>query len=150
MNRDHGRTDKHIHEFVGWNERLDAVQANVLNHMLTKITEHNYKRTMSAERYDQRLNTDTMVKTANWCKNVYNQYTIRVKNRDEVQSKLKENGIETGVMWPIPCHQQPAYASTRYLPNAEKVSKEILSLPCWPYMENAEIDWLVDNVNKLI
>lgn len=150
MNRDHGRTDKHIHEFVGWNERLDAVQANVLNHMLTKITEHNYKRTMSAERYDQRLNTDTMVKTADWCENVYNQYTIRVKNRDEVQSKLKEKGIETGVMWPIPCHQQPAYASTRYLPNTEKVSKEILSLPCWPYMTNAEVDWVCDNVNDLI
>lgn len=150
MSRDHGRTEKYTHEFVGWNERLDAIQANILNHMITKINLHNMQRTNIAQRYDTKLKTDTMVTTADWCTNVYNQYTIRVKNRDEVQTKLKEKGIETGVMWPIPCHQQPAYASTRYLPNSEKICKEILSLPCYPYLTNYEVEWVIENVNSLI
>jgi dTDP-4-amino-4,6-dideoxygalactose transaminase len=103
-----------------------------------------------AERYDKRLKTDTMVRNKEEYFNVYNQYTIRVNNRDEVRKKLKAKGIDTGIMWPIPCHQQPAYASTRYLPNTEKVSKEILSLPMFPYITNYEIDWIADNVNELI
>lgn len=150
MSKDHGRTDKYVHEFPAWNERLDSIQANILNHMITKIDEHNYQRCLIGKRYDQKLQTDTMVKTADWCYNVYYQYTIRVKNRDEIQSKLKDKGIETGVMWPTPCHQQPAYKSTRYLPNAEKSSREILSLPCWPLMTNAEVDYVIEHVNNLI
>ena len=150
MARDHGRTEKHLHQFAGWNERLDAMQANILIHMLSKINEHNWDRKTSAERYDWKLNTDTIVTNTDDYFNVYNQYTIRVQNRDEVRAKLKEKGIDTGIMWPIPCHQQPAYGSTRYLPNTEKVSKEILSLPIFPYITNYEIDWVAENVNKLI
>lgn len=150
MARDHGRTEKHLHQFTGWNERLDAMQANILIHMLSKINEHNWDRKTSAERYDWKLNTDTIVTNTDDYFNVYNQYTIRVQNRDEVRAKLKEKGIDTGIMWPIPCHQQPAYDSTRYLPHTEKVSKEILSLPIFPYITNSEIDWVAENVNKLI
>ena len=150
MNRDHGRKEKHTHQFIGWNERLDAVQANILSHMLTKVNEHNWDRKTQAQRYDKKLKTDTLVKNTEDYYNVYNQYTIRVNNRDEIRKKLKEKGIDTGIMWPIPCHQQPAYSSTRYLPNTEKVSKEILSLPMFPYITNYEIDWIVDNVNELI
>ena len=150
MNRDHGRKEKHTHQFIGWNERLDAVQANILSHMLTKVNEHNWDRKTQAQRYDKKLKTDTLVKNTEDYYNVYNQYTIRVNNRDEIRKKLKEKGIDTGIMWPIPCHQQPAYSTTRYLPNTEKVRKEILSLPMFPYITNYEIDWIVDNVNELI
>ncbi len=149
MSRDHGRTDKYVHEFLGWNERLDSVQANVLNHMITKIDEHNQHRRYIASIYDKELNTDTMVKTASWCENVYNQYTVRVKNRSSVISQLAEQGIQTGVMWPIGCHAQPAYNSRDLLRNTDNVADSILSLPCWPLMTDDEIGYVIEKFNAV-
>ena len=149
MARDHGRTDKYVHEFLGWNERLDSVQANVLNHMITKIDEHNSDRKRVAAIYDRELKIDTMVKTSHWCDNVYNQYTVRVDRRSDVIEKLQDNGIQTGVMWPIGCHAQPAYNSKDHLKNTDRVSKTILSLPCWPLMTDDEIGYVVDKFNSI-
>jgi UDP-2-acetamido-2-deoxy-ribo-hexuluronate aminotransferase len=150
MSRDHGRTDKYVHEFLGWNERLDSLQANVLNHMITKINEHNDSRRLVANRYDLELKIDTMVNNADWCHNVYNQYSVRVNNREDIINKLKDKGIQTGVMWPMGCHQQPTYSSDTQLLNTEKLSETVLSLPCWPYMSDDEISYVVENLNKII
>ena len=149
MSKDHGRTDKYLHEFLGWNERLDSVQANVLNHMITKIDDHNQDRKRIASIYDKELKTDSMVKTAPWCENVYNQYTVRVDNRENVIQKLKEQGIETGVMWPIGCHSQPAYNSKVHLKNTDHICKKILSLPCWPLMTDNEISYVIEKFNSI-
>ena len=150
MSRDHGRTDKYVHEFLGWNERLDSLQANVLNHMITKVDEHNSDRRSIAQIYDTQLNIDTMVKNASWCSNVYNQYTVLVDNRENVINKLKDQGIETGVMWPAGCHAQPVYNSKDDLKNTNYIANKILSLPCWPYMTDNEVAYVVENVNKII
>jgi dTDP-4-amino-4,6-dideoxygalactose transaminase len=150
MSRDHGRTDKYVHEFLGWNERLDSVQANVLNHMITKIDAHNNDRRRIASAYDKQLKTDTMVKTADWCENVYNQYTVRVRDRSTVQNKLKDAGIQTGVMWPLGCHSQPAYNSKDNLKNTEQVTETILSLPCWPLMTDDEIGHVIKKFNSIV
>ena len=150
MSRDHGRTDKYIHEFLGWNERLDSLQANVLNHMITKIDEHNESRRHVANFYDNELKIDTMVKTKSWCHNVYNQYSVLVDNRESVIKKLKDKGIETGVMWPAGCHTQPAYKSKVVLQHTDYVSARVLSLPCWPYMQDDEIAYVVDSFNSII
>jgi UDP-2-acetamido-2-deoxy-ribo-hexuluronate aminotransferase len=150
MSRDHGRTDKYVHQFLGWNERLDALQANILNHMITKIDEHNNDRIRIAKIYDRELKIDTMVKTESWCHNVYNQYTVLVNQRESIVNKLKDQNIETGIMWPIGCHKQPAYSSLHTLPTTEYVSNHILSLPCWPYMTDSEINYVIENFNKII
>ena len=150
MSRDHGRTDKYVHEFLGWNERLDSIQANVLNKMLMKVDEHNDSRRSVAQIYDKELQIDTMVKTESWCHNVYNQYSVLVDDRQNVIKKLKDKGIETGVMWPAGCHVQPAYNSKDILQNTDYVADRVLSLPCWPYMTEQEINYVVENFNKII
>jgi UDP-2-acetamido-2-deoxy-ribo-hexuluronate aminotransferase len=149
MSRDHGRTDKYVHEFLGWNERLDSVQANVLNHMITKIDSHNEDRRRIASIYDKELNTDTMVKTADWCENVYNQYTVQVRDRSMFQNKLQDFGIHTGVMWPLGCHAQPVYNSKVNLKNTEHVADTVLSLPCWPLMTDDEIGYVIEKFNSI-
>ena len=149
MTRDHGRTDKYVHEFLGWNERLDSLQANILNHMITTIDEHNNDRRRIAKIYDEELNTDTMVKNSSWCKNVYNQYTVMVNNRPGVINSLGGEGIGTGVMWPMGCHKQPVYSSDVVLKNTENVTSSILSLPCWPYMTDNEIGYVVEKFNSI-
>lgn len=150
MNRDHGRTDKYVHEFLGWNERLDSLQANVLSHMITKIDQHNASRRYVAAIYDQELKIDTMVKNASWCYNVYNQYSILVENRDRIIEKLKDKDIHTGVMWPVGCHKQPAYNSKDVLQHTDYVAERVLSLPCWPYMKDEEIQYVVETFNSII
>ena len=91
-----------------------------------------------------------MVKNASWCSNVYNQYTVLVDNRENVINKLKDQGIETGVMWPAGCHAQPVYNSKDDLKNTNYIANKILSLPCWPYMTDNEVAYVVENVNKII
>ena len=150
MNRDHGRTDKYVHEFLGWNERLDSLQANVLSHMITKIDQHNASRRYVAAIYDQELKIDTMVKNASWCYNVYNQYSILVENRDRIIEKLKDKDIHTGVMWPVGCHKQPAYNSKDVLQHTDYLAERVLSLPCWPYMKDEEIQYVVETFNSII
>ena len=150
MSRDHGRTDKYVHEFLGWNERLDSLQANVLNHMLTMVDTHNNSRRRVAEIYDKELKIDTKVNTASWCHNVYNQYSVLVSKRETVINKLKDKGIGTGVMWPIGSHKQPAYKSKDLLQHTDYVAERVLSLPCWPYMQDNEIEYVVKVFNDII
>ena len=150
MSRDHGRTDKYVHEFLGWNERLDSIQANVLNKMIIKVDEHNDSRRAVAKLYDKELKIDTMVHTESWCHNVYNQYSVLVDDRENVIKKLKDKGIQTGVMWPAGCHIQPAYNSKDILHNTDYVANRVLSLPCWPYMSDDEVAYVIENFNKII
>ena len=67
-----------------------------------------------------------------------------------VINKLKDQGIETGVMWPMGCHTQPSYNSNDMLKSTEYATKRILSLPCWPYMTEDEVAYVIENVNKII
>tara|TARA_A100001011_G_C14306047_1_gene843188 strand:+ start:756 stop:1601 length:846 start_codon:yes stop_codon:yes gene_type:complete len=150
MSCDHGRTDKYLHEFIGWNMRLDAIQANIMNKLISHIDEFNKMRRSIAKIYDENLKLDTFVKTKIYCENSYYQYTIRVKNRDKIISELKNIGINTGVQWPISLHQQPAIKSNIKLPKAEKIQSEILSIPCYPYLREDEISYVIDNINKII
>ena len=125
---DHGRTDKYVHEFLGWNERLDAIQASVLTKFMRHVDDWNRERRRIAKIYDN----------------------IRVANRDKVIGKLDELGVECGIMWPYGLHQQKPYADKTTLPNTETVAKEILSLPCYPGMGFAELDFVIDKVNQVL
>ena len=152
MANDHGRTDKYIHEFMGWNMRLDAIQANIMNKLIIHIDKFNEMRRSIAKLYDQNLKIDTFVKTKNYCENSYYQYTLRVKNRDNLQLKLKENSIPTSIFYPIPLHLQQCFQYLKYkqndFPISEKASNEVISIPMNPFLTNEQIDYIISYIKE--
>jgi len=134
MLRNHGRKDKYLHEMPGFNVRFNEIQAAIGRVMLKHLDEFNENRRRIAARYHERLAglVQTPVERP-WAKAVYHMYVVRAERRDELQKFLKEHGVETGIHYPVPNHQQPAVTS-RFshiprLPNTERAVKEILSLP---------------------
>ena len=151
MASDHGRRTKYDHEFLGWNERLDAIQANILNKLLPNINKWNAEKTKIAKIYNENLSTNYTPKSADWCTHTYNQYTICVQDRDTVFNTLANKGITCGKAWGSGLHQQKCYANRDALvPNTEVIAKEIISLPCYPGLTEAEQDYVIQQVNKLI
>lgn len=139
MLRDHGQAQKYHHDMEGYNGRLDAIQAGILQVKLQHLARWNDQRRDCAARYNQLLaNLDGLVIPFEpaWAKSVYHLYVIRVHNRDELQKHLAANGIATGLHYPIPLHRQKAYASADFakcqLPVVEKVAPRLLSLPMYP------------------
>lgn len=138
MLRVHGSRKKYYNETVGYNSRLDEIQAAVLRVKLPRIDEANEARRRAAHRYNELLRDVSCIITHfedTRAKHVYHQYTIRVLNgkRDELQQYLADRGIGTMVYYPVPVHKLPIYEeSAPVLPVAERLSNEVLSLPIWP------------------
>ncbi len=146
--RDHGRRTGYLHEAIGINSRLDALQAAILQVKLTYLSQWNQQRRECAQRYHQLLQPIAQIalpQESDGGESVWNQYTIRVKPktgeplpeyRHQVQARLREQGIISSVYYPLPLHLQPVYHSLGYqpgqLPVAEQVSDEVLSLPMFP------------------
>lgn len=144
--RDHGSSHKYRSEEIGWNSRLDEIQAAVLRVKLRHLDAWNQRRRSHAGTYDAALRSLPTVATplsGGWGEHVFHQYTIRVPHRDAVQEALAEQGVTTAVYYPIPLHLQPAYATLQYrpgaLPEAERASAEVLSLPMFPELSNQQI-----------
>ena len=147
--RVHGQTKRYYHKYIGMGRRLDTIQAAVLNVKLKYYDKDLRLRQEVAQKYTQALkNKDNIVlpfiesnATSAWA-----QYSIRVKNRDEVQTKLKELGIPTAVHYPKPLHIQECFEYLGYkqgdFPISEIVSNEIMSLPMNPYLTNEEIEYI--------
>ncbi|WP_387691228.1 DegT/DnrJ/EryC1/StrS family aminotransferase [Photorhabdus sp. RM71S] len=141
----HGQDRRYHHVRVGVNSRLDTLQAAILLPKLEIFEEEMALRQTVAENYHQALNnigilTTPYIEPHNL--SAYAQYTIRVKNRDELQHKLKEQGIPTAVHYPIPLNKQPAVASHSVLPVGDEIAQEVISLPMHPYLS-------VDLINKI-
>jgi dTDP-4-amino-4,6-dideoxygalactose transaminase len=140
MLRVHGSKKKYFNEVVGYNSRLDEVQAAILRVKLHHIEEMNEGRRRVAERYEELLRDVPGVETSSVLpevKHVYHQYTVRVKagQRDFLQEKLAARGISTMVYYPVPVHRLPIYADLQVkLPEAEAAATEVISLPIWPQM----------------
>lgn len=138
MMRNHGSKKKYFHEFIGDSSRLDNLQAAILRVKLKYIDRWNVQRIKKAQKYNELLKgTDVITPyILPETKTVYQQYTIRVKNRDELQNKLKEKSIPTAIHYPLPLHLQPAFKYLKYkegdFSESEKASKEVLSLPIFP------------------
>lgn len=139
MLRDHGQAKKYVHEMEGYNGRLDSIQASVLSIKLKFLEKWNEKRRQIAAGYAERLNsiTDLSVPSEQpWSKGVYHLYVIHTDNRDQLQKFLYDNGVETGLHYPIPLHLQSAYQRLGYkegsFPVSEKLAWKILSLPMFP------------------
>ncbi len=150
MLRDHGRKSKYEHEFIGYGERLDALQAAILRVKLRHLDEWNELRRTAAHRYAEMLPPDrvTFPCEAEWTRPVYYMYVVRVPARDSVLNRLTASGIGAGVHYPVPLHLQPAYAHMGHArgdyPNTEQAADEVLSLPLFPEITEDQQSWVVE------
>ncbi len=136
MIRDHGSPRKYEHDIVGFNSRLDAIQAVVLSAKLQRLDKWNEERRAAVARYDELLAEIpgvTLPRTLVGNEHVWHLYVVRVADRDRVLKELEAAGVGAGIHYPVPVHLTGAYAALGYaegaFPVAERVSHEILSLP---------------------
>ncbi len=147
MLRSHGSRRKYCSEAQGWNSRLDELQAAILRVKLPHLEQWNEQRQSRAALYNEVLGSIehvTLPKVLPGRTHVFHQYTIRIPARDAVQMQLAREGIQTAVHYPIPLHLQPIFHDLGYskgdLPVAEKAAEEVLSLPIYPELGEAEIE----------
>jgi len=155
--RNHGSSQKYFATEQGWNSRLDEIQAAILRVKLRHLDHWGAARRKNASSYSQLLKAIPGVVTpfeAPWAEHVYHQYTIRVANRDRVQSVLTEQGIGTTVYYPTPMHLQPVFAKLGYherdLPQAEKAAKEVLSVPIYAELTSEQIHRVVAAITAAV
>jgi dTDP-4-amino-4,6-dideoxygalactose transaminase len=157
MMRNYGQSKKYYHDFLGYNRRLDGIQGTVLNIKLKYLEGWNEKRRDNAEKYKELLKNNPKIilpKEEFGRKHVYHLFVIRIpsESREDLMKFLKENGIDTGLHYPIPIHVQKAYNYLSYkegdFPFAEKYAKEILSLPMFPGMTEEEIKYVCSKINE--
>jgi dTDP-4-amino-4,6-dideoxygalactose transaminase len=147
MLRHHGSRKTYLHERVGWNSRLDELQAAVLRIKLRRLDELNAARRKVAARYRAGLAGVELPVEDPRGTHVYHQFTIQSAKRDAIRDALAKEGIASSIFYPMPLHRQPAYARKAKrlsLPVSEKVAKRVLSLPIHPYLESAAIDRICD------
>jgi dTDP-4-amino-4,6-dideoxygalactose transaminase len=147
----HGRMSgsaHYEHVYVGRNSRMDALQAIALSGKLARITAWNDRRQQLATRYrEQLIGTPVRLAATNpRAEHVYHLLVARVADRDRVQAELSDRGIQTGVHYPVPCHQQPPLRrfADGPMPVAEQAAAEILSLPIFPHMTPDQVDVVCD------
>jgi dTDP-4-amino-4,6-dideoxygalactose transaminase len=143
MLRDHGQAKKYYHDVEGYNGRLDAIQAGILRAKLAHLPEWTEGRRQAAARYRELFAAaDATVGVPyepEWSRAVYHLFVVRVHDRDALMKHLAAAGIGTGIHYPIPLHLQRAYTNLGYakgaFPIAEKISREIVSLPMFPHLQ---------------
>ncbi len=145
----HGQSKRYKHKYIGINGRLDAIQAAVLLVKLKYFSSEVKKREEIGKRYTTLLQNSSIITPyiKNDRSSVYAQYSIRVKNRDEISKHLNEKGIPTAVHYPMPLHLQECFSYLGYKEGdfevAEQISKEIMSLPMSPFLEKEDQDRIV-------
>ncbi len=151
MYRNHGYKEKYRHEIIGYNSRLDEIQAAILNVKLKRLEENISKRREIAKIYRENLTKKLVFQEEKpYVRHVYSYFVVSTPKRDELRETLTKKGIETEIYYPIPIHKQKAYLeyNTLTLPCTEEVVKKVLSLPIHPYMEKEEIDYVINTVNN--
>jgi dTDP-4-amino-4,6-dideoxygalactose transaminase len=155
--RDHGQIRKYHHTMVGWNCRMDGIQAAVLRIKLRHLDKGNELRRSHAAHYDRALSWLEGIVTPfedRYARHVYHIYAIRVSERDEVIRRLAEMGIACGIHYPVPVHLQKAYQNLGYeegaFPIAEQVAKEFVSLPMFPELTPAQVGTVVEGVKEAL
>lgn len=155
--RNHGSRVRYYHDEIGYNSRLDEIQAAILRIKLKHIDEYNAKRRDNAFLYNKFL-AGTGIQTPSeqqGTKHVFHQYTIRVKNRDAVKQKLDAGNVTSSMIYyPVPLHLQAAYKDLGMkpgsLPKAELAAQEVLSLPMYPELTEEQIKLVSDAVKKAL
>jgi dTDP-4-amino-4,6-dideoxygalactose transaminase len=143
--RNYGQTDKHVHVVEGFNSRLDELQAAILSLKLARLDAWNERRRQLAALYRQGLAGTPLLlpQEKPWAYHVYHLFVVKSTERDALQEHLKRRDISTLIHYPTPIHLQPAYRTLGYregaFPVAERLSKEILSLPMYPGLREDEV-----------
>ena len=157
MVRDHGQAKKYYHDMEGYNGRLDAIQAGLLNAKLPHLAKWNTQRRERAAEYNRLLAASEAVVLPfepAWSKAVYHLYVVRSADREGLMDHLKQAGIGTGIHYPIPLHLQKAYRDLGYqsgaFPVAEEVADEIVSLPMFPTLTSHQQSVVVDAVLQYV
>jgi len=148
--RAYGGRDRYLHEELGFNSRLDEIQAAVLRVKFRFLAEWNARRRAIAARYRDGLaglGIGLPVEVPG-CVHVYHQFTIRVPDRDGVQQRMADLGVRTTVYYPVPLHLQPMHRDLGYragdFPEAERAAREVLCLPIYPELTDAQMDEVVE------
>jgi dTDP-4-amino-4,6-dideoxygalactose transaminase len=153
MLRNHGSTVRYHHSLIGYNSRLDEIQAAIIRVKFKYIESFNMSRRANAEIYRTLLQAnDVALPTERLgCRHVYHQFTIRSKRRDRIMAALQEKGIASAVYYPVPLHLQEAFtggaSTSEPMACAEACAREVLSLPMFPELSQEEIGIICDIVN---
>ena len=144
---------KYLNSLIGYNSRLDAIQAAVLSIKLRHLPEYNRRRAEIAELYHQGLPSQVVTpRVVGDGVHCWHQYVIRTQKKEELCAFLNEQGIGVGTFYPIPLHLQPAFSYLGYqkgtLPQAEQAAQETVCLPIFPELEANELQSIVDAVNR--
>ncbi len=147
MFREHGQKKKYYHDVIGWNGRMDGIQAAVLSVKLKYLAEANARRRRVAARYDTLLAGIpglTLPVPAPYAEPIYHIYAVRVAGRDALIPRLAARGISTGIHYPVPVHLQQAYAALGHrrgdFPVSEACADTFLSLPMYPELSDDQIE----------
>ena len=152
MLANHGRQEKYTHKTLGINSRLDELQASILRVKLKYLDSWNAKRRHLASCYLEALKESDIVlpKTSLQTESVWHLFVIRHSNRTTLQAKLKEQGIVTGIHYPIPLHRQPACSNQQIpygsLPITERAANQVVSLPMYPELAESQIEFIIQTV----
>ena len=150
--RDDGRSKEfgYLHDEIGYNSRMDGIQAAALSAKLPYLEKWNDERKKLARRYDENLKGVVEIpKVEEGNEHVYYLYVVKVPNREELMKFLKENGVGTAIHFPLPIHMQPPYKHLNYvLPTTEKVIKEIVSLPIYPGLTEEDVDVVCNKIKE--
>jgi dTDP-4-amino-4,6-dideoxygalactose transaminase len=156
--RSHG-SSHYEHDYIGTNSRLDALQAIVLSGKLGHLDTWTERRIALASRYQEQLGSPEvsdlglkLTATAPQARHVYHLFVVRVAGRDGVRAELAKRGIQTGVHYPVPCHQQPPLRrfADQPLPVAEQAAGEILSLPMFAHMTDRQADYVCESLGAAL
>lgn len=151
MLRNHGSKVRYYHSLIGYNSRLDEIQAAILRVKLRNMKRFNELRNRNGRLYSKGFENMGVVppfEDGNGM-HVYHQYTVKVKNRERIIEALTKEGIASAIYYPVPLHKQEVYKKDYeglVLPNTEKVSEEVMSLPIFPELTEEEIKTVVSAV----
>jgi dTDP-4-amino-4,6-dideoxygalactose transaminase len=151
--RVHGGLKTYYHEEVGYNSRLDALQATILSAKMPHLADWSAARRRNAEYYNQAFADVGGVRTPTIDpvnESIYNQYTLRVARREELQAHLKSRNIGSAVYYPLSLHLQPCFDYLGYkkgaFPESERAAEEVISLPVYPELKQTQLDEVIDAV----
>jgi dTDP-4-amino-4,6-dideoxygalactose transaminase len=159
--RNHGSLRRYYHEEIGWNSRMDAIQAAILRVKLPHVARWNQQRRERAADYDRLLAEAgllsrrgaapvRLLETSSHAHHVFHQYVVRADRRDELRQFLAERRIGTEIYYPLPLHLQPCFAYLGHregdLPESERAAREVLALPMFPELTKDEQRWVVESI----
>lgn len=157
--RNHGQIKRYEHEFLGYNLRMTDISAAIGIEQLKKLDKFNQKRIENAKYLSGKLENIKGIEVPyvqSNVKHVFHQYTVKIENgkRDEINKRLNEAGIGTGIHYPIPINDQPFYKKMNYdhneTPVAKETAKKVLSLPIHPSVTRENLDYIVEKLEEFL